>query len=75
MISRRGFVSGLIAAAAAPAIVRSTSLMQVRGIVMPPGWTHRRARRARLDRPGAPRRVGREAAGRPDAGRALRPLP
>jgi hypothetical protein len=35
-LSRRGFLSGLASALAAPAIVRSTSLMQVRGIVMPP---------------------------------------
>lgn len=34
-ISRRGFVSGLIAAVAAPVVVRRESLMQIRDVVMP----------------------------------------
>lgn len=33
--SRRSFITGLAAFVAAPAIVRATSLMPVRGIVMP----------------------------------------
>lgn len=33
---RREFLTGLVSALAAPVIVRSTSIMQVRGIVMPP---------------------------------------
>lgn len=34
IIGRRGFIAGLAAALAAPSIVRSVSLMPVRGIVM-----------------------------------------
>lgn len=33
MISRRSFLSGLVAA---PVVVKATSLMQIRGIVLPP---------------------------------------
>ena len=34
-MNRRGFLGGMIAAVAAPAIVRVDGLMRVRGIVMP----------------------------------------
>lgn len=35
MIGRRGFIAGLASLIAAPAIVQASSLMPVRGIVMP----------------------------------------
>lgn len=36
-MNRRTLITGLVSLIAAPAIVRCSSLMQVRGIVMPPG--------------------------------------
>jgi hypothetical protein len=38
IISRRGIISGLIGIVAAPAVVRASTLMPLRGIILPPSF-------------------------------------